>query len=208
MPEIKKFTGVIREYPDEEGQVPNRQERRMMVPEVQVSKATVNMSLGPNSLLRGPVRTAAFTAIGTNDLDLWRNIVGESLSRMGYTRPDLVVGFITDMVNALPLEFRRALASFILQGLGLEIVSEEVLTCEACGAEKIVIEGDDSEFEHNDVPQVKDPKKTKKCPDAKKEPLREVRLNAIMVKRYEPLVAQEQPQERPKSELWTPPLPA
>jgi len=108
--------------------------------------ATIDMRLKAAPALRGPKTREAFTAHGRTDFELWANVIGEMLSRMGYNQPSLAVGMLLDMVNRWPDELRGLLATGIVRGLGLQMFTQEATVCDKCKAQAL----DPREFKHEE----------------------------------------------------------
>lgn len=135
----------------------NRKERRKMEGvdkrgpkpvtsgEAPTQRASVELHLSKAPALRGDVVKTGFTVVGKTDFQLWANIVGEALARMGYTRAELAIGMTLDMVNQWPMEFRQLMMVGIAKGLGLQIFITKAMVCDKCKA----VSTDPREFRHD-----------------------------------------------------------
>ena len=64
---------------------------------------------------------------GDTDWEAWARMVGASLEALGYNNDRFIVGFLLDLINTLPEDFRLAIGRGIVEGRGLniEIKNEE-----------------------------------------------------------------------------------
>ena len=64
---------------------------------------------------------------GETDWEAWAHLIGSSLEALGYNNDRFIVGFLLDLINTLPEDFRFAIGRGIVEGRGLniEIKNEE-----------------------------------------------------------------------------------
>lgn len=72
-----------------------------------------------------PHLDTAFTVKKPTDFEAWAETCQRILAAMGIVQAPLVLGFVLDFVNSLPLELRQTLIGGIALGLGCEITEEE-----------------------------------------------------------------------------------
>lgn len=61
------------------------------------------------------------TVKGENDWETWARLIGSSLEALGYNSDRFIVGFLLDLINTLPEDFRLAIGKGIVEGRGLNI---------------------------------------------------------------------------------------
>lgn len=67
----------------------------------------------------------AFTVKGESDYQVWSEVCQQLMASMGIVHAPLVIGFLLDFINTLPIDLRRILASGIILGLGCKVTEEK-----------------------------------------------------------------------------------
>ncbi len=79
----------------------------------------------PETLPIHPHRDATFTVKKETDYEVWSEVCQKLMASMGIVHAPLVIGFLLDFLNTLPIELRRILASGIVLGLGCKVTEEK-----------------------------------------------------------------------------------
>ena len=88
----------------------------------------IRLQLRPNQVRRKGVLLHAEVR-AESDQELWEKSLDKILRVMGYTRAELTIGFILNMVNRQNETTRRMIATGIVQGMGLKTWLEEDKPC-------------------------------------------------------------------------------
>ena len=85
---------------------------------------TVKAHMAADLPWRAFARSETFTCIGDTPEHLWRTLMKGSLAKLGVVDDRMVMGFLLNLCNTMPIKVRETLVLGIMEGIGMVLTPD------------------------------------------------------------------------------------